>query len=87
MTKMKVATNALCSCPHIHQVLEWLRVQKDIDIVIYPVNTSTGEKKYVIAVYTRGERARELQRNNKDEYAKWDDAALAGIEYVLDNLI
>ena len=76
--------------PTISQVLEWLREEKEIDIVIYPIDACTvfmGGEKYILSVYTRRKRDYKLHHNNKDKYVKWENAALAGIEYVLDNLI
>lgn len=77
-------------CPAISQVLKWLREEKEIDIVIYPIDACTvfmGGEKYILSVYTRRKRDYKLHHNNKDKYVKWENAALAGIEYVLDNLI
>ena len=76
--------------PRISQVLDWLRTEKNIDIVIYPVDASTvfmGGEKYILSVYNCGRRDMRIHNNNIDKYVKWEDAAVAGIEYVLDNLI
>ena len=77
-------------CPTISQVLKWLRKEKEIDIVIYPIDASTvfmGGEKYILSVYINRKRDYKLHHNNKDKYVEWKDAALAGIEYVLDKLI
>lgn len=76
--------------PRISQVLDWLRTEKNIDIVIYPVDPCTvfmGGEKYILAVYNCGRRDMRIHNNNIDYHVKWEDAAVAGIEYVLDNLI
>lgn len=75
--------------PLISQVLDWLRTEKNIDIVIYPVDADVafmgGE--YILSVYNCGKRDYKIHNNNIDYHAKWEDAAVTGIEYVLDNLI
>ena len=75
--------------PQIYQVLDWLRIEKNIDIVIYPVDPCTvfmGGEKYILSVYNCGRRDMRIH-NNIDYHVKWEDAAVAGIKYVLDNLI
>ncbi len=76
--------------PRISQVLDWLRTKKNIDIVIYPIDSCTvymGGERYILSVYNDGRREYKIHHNNIDKYVKWEDAAVAGIEYVLDNLI
>ena len=76
--------------PRISQVLDWLRTEKNIDIVIYPIDRCTlymGGEKYILSVYHDGRREYKIHHDNIDKYVKWEDAAVAGIEYVLDNLI
>ena len=76
--------------PRISQVLDWLRTEKNIDIVIYPIDSCTvymGGERYILSVYNDGRREYKIHHNNIDKYVKWEDAAVAGIEYVLDNLI
>ena len=73
--------------PTISQVLKWLREEKDIDLVINPVffyDDDLGRmREYGCKVFAPS--------LNKPEHCgyheKWEQAALAGIEYVLDNLI
>ena len=76
--------------PTISQVLKWLREEKEIDIVIYPIDGNTvfmGGEKYILSVYINKKRDYKLHHDNIDKYVKWEQAALAGIEYVIDNLI
>jgi hypothetical protein len=76
--------------PSIHQVLKWLREEKEIDIVIYPVDASTvfmGGEKYILSVYISRKRDYKLHHDNKDKYVKWEEASLSGIKYVIDELI
>ena len=75
------------TAPTIYQVLKWLREEKDIDLVISPVffyDDVLGKmREYGCKVFTPS--------LNKPEHCgyheEWEQAALAGIEYVLDNLI
>ena len=76
--------------PRISQVLDWLRTEKDIDIVIYPVDTSTvfmGGEKYILSIYNYGKRDVRIHNDGDYIFVKWEDAAVAGIEYVLDKLL
>lgn len=77
--------------PSIWEVLKWLRERETrIDIVVYPIDRSTafiGGEIYTISIYIDRERNIEINRNGKDKYRTYEQAALAGIEYVLDNLI
>ena len=76
--------------PRISQVLDWLRTEKNIDIVIYPVDASTvfmGGEKYILSVYNCGRRDMRIHIDGSYIFVKWEDAAVAGIKYVLDNLI
>lgn len=79
-----------CLCPTIDQVIEWLREEKDIDIVIYPVDRNTiymGGEKYILSIYCCGKRDYKIHESNNDKFVKWEDACIAGIEYVINNLI
>jgi hypothetical protein len=76
--------------PRISQVLDWLREEKNIDIVIYPVDACTvfmGGEKYILSIYKNGKRDLRIHIDGDDKFVKWEDAAVAGIEYVLKILI
>lgn len=75
--------------PRISQVLDWLRTEKNIDIVVYPMDADAvfAGCKYILSVYNCGKRDMRIHNNNIDYHVKWEDAAVAGIKYVLDNLI
>lgn len=74
--------------PSIWEVLKWLREREiRIDIVVYPIDRSTafiGGEIYTISIYIDRERDIEINRNGKDKYRTYEQAALAGIWYVLD---
>ena len=80
----------LVDAPTIEQVLEWLREEKDIDIVIEPIDRNTiyiGGEKYILAIYFCGKRDYKIHKDNNDKFVKWEDACIAGIEYVVKHLI
>ena len=86
-------------CPEIHQVLKWLRDEKKIFIAInigycyesyekpFPTNPKMEPilKGYYYGIWELG------NLNDKNSLSKYfeapEQAALAGIEYVIDNLI
>lgn len=76
-----------CSAPTISQVFKWLREEKDIDLVINPVffyDDVLGKiREYECRVFA-------LSLNKPEHcgyHGNWEQAVLAGIEYVLNNLI
>ena len=76
--------------PLISQALDWLRNEKNIDIVIYPVDAATvfmGGEKYILSIYNNGRRDLRIHIDGDDKFVKWEDAAVAGIEYSLRILI
>lgn len=76
--------------PRISQALDWLRNEKNIDVVIYPIDRSTifmGGEKYILSIYDDGKRDMRIHIDGDDKFVKWEDAAVAGIEYILNNLI
>lgn len=84
----------LCSyridAPTIPQVLKWLREEKEIDIVIEPIDANTvfmGGEKYILSIYINRKRYYKIHRDNIDKYVQWEEAAIAGIKHVFDILI
>ena len=72
----------LIDAPTISQALKWLRERKKIHICIsYSDNINTMWEYEVILLDGA------LYQNAGDGYMSYEEAALAGIEYVLDNLI
>ena len=77
-------TIPMCPAPQIHEVLKWLREETKINVSMrlykengwyYTIQNYKGEPLY-------------SQLTNTDElYPYYEQAAIAGIEYVLDNLI
>ena len=85
-----ISLRHLVDAPTISQVLKWLREEKDIDIVIYPIDRNTiymGGEKYILSICFCGKRDYKINKDNNDKFVKWEDAAIAGIEYVINNLI
>lgn len=78
-----------CVCPTISQVLKWLREEKKIYVSILPLATHSTINKvafyYLIEYNSTGEAMTSIEQDNF--CVEWKDAAIAGIEYVLDNLI
>lgn len=74
--------------PTISQVLKWLREQKKINIEIFLYN---GTYSYYVKSVTQICEDLSHQCLNDDtteeEYDSYEEAAIAGIEYCLDNLI
>jgi hypothetical protein len=71
-----------CVCPTISQVLKWLREEKKRFVVIHP----TGH--VVHYYYTVHNLARSFDTlEYTQSFATYEQAAIAGIEYVIDNLI
>lgn len=69
-------------------VLKWLREEKDIDIVIYPIDRNTiymGGEKYILSIYCCGKRDYKIHESNNDKFVKWEDACIYGIEYLMNN--
>jgi hypothetical protein len=80
----------IIDAPTTDQVLEWLREEKDIDIVIYPIDRNTiymGGEKYILSIYFCGKRDYKIHKDNNDKFVKWEDACIAGIKYVVEHLI
>lgn len=92
MTKMKVATNELCSCPHIHQVLKWLRDTHKLFVSPCVItdyqddfHRDTTYWSFIVVNIESGDYIyREYERVTEKRFDSYEQAALAGIEYVLD---
>lgn len=67
-------------CPTISQVLKWLRKEKSIYLSIDAEHEDWFEYKIV-------QMSKNIRGNSTRVYKTYDNAMLAGIEYVLDNLI
>ena len=78
-----------CNCglidaPAIPQVLKWLRKEKKIHIEAMFIGPTPNRVKYYI---TKIGGDRSFMDVADEHYETWEQATLAGIEYVLDNLI
>lgn len=75
-------------CPTISQVLKWLREQMNINVEIFLYN---GTYSYYVKSVTHICEDLSHQCLNDDtteeEYDSYEEAAIAGIEYVLNDLI
>lgn len=77
-----------CVCPIISQVLKWLREEKLILIGLSPMQEYGGEEviEWCSTVY-KADKQGGLGWKEEFYYQSYEQAAIAGIEYVLDNLI
>lgn len=74
-------------CPTIDEVLKWLRKKREIDIAINPI-IKYDDNLNRIREYNCNIFASQLNKPHCTSYCdSYEQAALAGIEYVLDNLI
>jgi hypothetical protein len=69
-----------CVCPSIEQVLTWFRKEKKIYVTVNVEREDWFEYKIVQLI-------KNTHCTGTKVYITYDDAILAGIEYVLDNLI
>ena len=67
-------------CPTISEVLKWLRKEKKMHIII----SASFDEDYWWEVRDFN---REISEYTDNEFDSYEKAAIAGIEYVLDNLI
>lgn len=76
-------TIPMCPAPQIHEVLKWLREEKKLHVSIMTFMFKAG---WCYEVVRLGENPTLIttQRSSTNTY---EQAAIAGIEYVLDNLI
>lgn len=72
-----------CSTPTIYQVLKWLRQEKDIHISI---DYKCRFGKWYWCAYSM-DKAERVEEYSEWIYKDYEEAALAGINYVLDNVI
>lgn len=70
----------ITAAPTIYQVLKWLREEKEI--MVFPVYSTNTSKWYCVAI-----NADSLEQYKLSLSDSYEEAALAGIEYVIDNLI
>lgn len=71
--------------PTISRVLKWFREEKNIFI---PIDVYTNDKfDYFFGIATKGDETWEMQYVGEEDYKTYEQAALAGIEYVLENII
>lgn len=75
----------VCVAPTISQVLKWLREEKKIHIEVMFIRPLHNRAKYYITDID-GSRGDYMDVADAS-YKTWEQATLAGIEYVLDNLI
>lgn len=75
--------------PTIEQVLVWLREERniDIDITVHPSFSTTTKKVYAWRVVTESDGMDYEYKDGIHSYGKYEEAALAGIEYTLDKLL
>ena len=70
-------------CPEIHQVLKWLREDKSIHIHI---NITALGWYYGLSKIDKNKYRRSL-RESSHNFQTYEETVIAGIEYVIDNLI
>lgn len=74
-------------CPKIHQVLRWLREEKKIHIIVEIADCGWYYTIYPNIRWENGELKSDKYIMSFKNKASYEQAALAGIEYTLDNLI
>ena len=80
----KIDDEVVCA-PTIPQVLKWLREEQKLHIEVMFIRPLRNRVKYYITD-TDGSWG-DLMDVTDEHYETWEQATLAGIEYVLDNLI
>ena len=70
-------------CPTISQVFKWMREKNNIHITV----GQSGETKWCYVIVYLNEAYFDNSNIIKSKFDTYEQAALAGIEYVLDNLI
>lgn len=70
--------------PTIHQVLKWLRDEKKLYVgVTYSPKIEGSQDFYYATIQYIGDYQKTIYPN--DSYDNWEEAALNGIEYAIDN--
>lgn len=79
----------MCPCPQIHEVLKWLREVKKIYVVPtpYPSMSTIDKVRWSCLIKHKSDGAFMEVPFMPETYMHYKDAAIAGIEYVIDNLI
>jgi hypothetical protein len=72
---------------HIYDVLKWLREEKKLYIEIYMHHNCYLWEIYNTKIYDDVDFDQKSEKYSELEYETYELAALAGIEYVIDNLI
>ena len=72
--------------PTISQVLKWLREEKELHIEIYMYHNCYLFEIYNTKIYD-ADFTQKSEKYSEIEYENYEESALAGIIYVLDNLI
>lgn len=73
-------------CPTIQQVFKWLREEKELHIEIYMHHNCYLWEIYNTKIYD-ADLSQKREKYSEIEYETYEKASLAGIEYLLDNLI
>ena len=76
----------LVDTPTISQVLKWLREEKELHIEIYMYHNCYLWEIYNTKIYD-ADFSQKSEKYSEIEYATYEIAALAGVDYCLDNLI
>lgn len=80
--------NNICDAPTISQVLKWLREEKRIVFGITPMQEMDCDYLgWCITIYKVADDGYGLSWQEELYYDSYESAVIAGIEYVLDNLI
>jgi hypothetical protein len=82
--------NSICGkridAPIISQVLDWLRKEKELHVEIYMYHNCYLWEIYNTEIYDI-DFTQKCEKYSEIEYDSYEQAAMVGIEYVLDNLI
>ena len=72
--------------PTVSQVLKWLREEKELHTEIYMYHNYYLWEIYNTQIYD-SDFTQKSEKYSETEYETYEEAALAGIKYVIDNLI